>query len=479
MEQDFAVVVIGAGPAGYVAAIRCAQLGLKTACIDAWLDARGKPVLGGTCLNVGCIPSKALLHSSELYYQARTEFGRHGITTGGLGIDVAAMQARKDEVVQQLTGGIEGLFKHNGVHWLAGRGRLLEGTQVEFSPHEGEVQRLDPDYVILAAGSKPMGLEVAPLDGEAIVDSSGALAFPEAPKRLGVIGAGIIGLELGSVWNRLGSEVVLLEAQDEFLTMADSQVAQQALKVFAKQGLDIRLAARVLGTERKGNEVEVRYHHKDEARSLTVDRLVVAVGRCANSAHLCSAETELVLDERGAVVVDEFCATNIPNVYAIGDLVRGPMLAHKGSEEGMVVAESIASGTPQAFPLETVPSVVYTEPELAWVGATEQHLKSMDIPYRVGSFPMAASGRARAMDVNHGVVKMLAHAETDQLLGVHIFGPNASELIAEAVLAMEYGASSEDLARTIHAHPTLSEALHEAALAVDGRAIHMANRRKK
>lgn len=475
MEQDFEVVVIGAGPAGYVAAIRCAQLGLKTACIDNWRNEKGEAVLGGTCLNVGCIPSKVLLHSSELYFQARTQFSVHGIQTGGLGIDVGVMQARKDKVVSHLTGGIESLFKHNGVHWLQGGGRLLEGTRVEFTSHDGDVLCLDPDSVILATGSRPVSVDLAPLDGDRIVDSSGALAFNAVPPRLGIIGAGIIGLELGSVWNRLGSNVVLLEAQDNFLTMADEKIAAQAHKVFKQQGLDIRLGARVLGTELQGDDLSVRYQQGADEGSIAVDKLVVAVGRRANTNGLVSDEVELVLDERGAVVVDEYCATNIPNVFAIGDLVRGPMLAHKGSEEGMAVAEAIASGKPQAVALDTVPSVVYTEPEMAWVGVTEQQLKALGTPYRVGSFPMAASGRARAMEVSHGSVKMIAHEETDQLLGVHILGPGASELIAEAVLAMEYGASSEDLARTIHAHPTLSEALHEAALAVDGRAIHSIN----
>lgn len=479
MKRDLDVVVIGAGPAGYVAAIRCAQLGLKTACIDRWRDDNHKPVLGGTCLNVGCIPSKALLQSSELYYQARTAFDRHGIQTGGLGVDVRAMQVRKDAVVQQLTGGIESLFQHNGVEWLQGSGRLLEGTQVEFVSHDGETQCLDPGNVILATGSSPVVLDLAPLQDNRVVDSSGALAFREVPGRLGIIGAGIIGLELGSVWSRLGSEVTLLEAQDDFLSMADEQIARQSLKIFQQQGLDIRLGARMLGTELRDDAVLARYQQAGEEKSIEVDKLVVAVGRCANTEGLFAPGAEVVLDERSAVVVDEFCATSIPNVYAIGDLVRGPMLAHKGSEEGIAVAESIASGKPKAFSLDTVPSVVYTEPELAWVGATEKSLKALGTPYRVGTFPMAASGRARAMEVSHGLVKVLAHSETDQVLGVHIMGPSASELIAEAVLAMEYGASSEDIARTVHAHPTLSEALHEAALAVDGRAIHMVNRAKK
>ncbi|HSJ48674.1 MAG TPA: dihydrolipoyl dehydrogenase [Gammaproteobacteria bacterium] len=477
MEQDYEVVVIGGGPGGYVAAIRCAQLGLKTACIDAWRNDKDQPALGGTCLNVGCIPSKALLHSSELYYQARTAFGAHGIKTGGLGIDLAVMQARKDKVVEQLTGGIEGLFKANGVSWLQGHGRLLDGTRVEFTPHEGEARTLTPGHVILASGSRPLEIALAPLDEEYIVDSTGALGFTEVPRRLGIIGAGIIGLELGSVWNRLGSEVVLLEAQEQFLPMVDGELSRHALKILGQQGLDIRLGARVLGSEVTDGEVRVSYQQEGEERSLAVDRLVVAVGRRANTEDLVAEAAGLVLDERGGVVVDEYCATNIPNIYAVGDLVRGPMLAHKASEEGMAVAESIASGRPHGLRLDTVPSVIYTEPELAWVGATEQQLKSLGTPYRAGSFPLAANGRALAMQVKHGLAKVLAHAETDEILGVHILGPGASELIAEAVLAMEYAASSEDLARTIHAHPTLSEALHEAALAVDGRAIHRVNRR--
>ena len=477
MEQDYEVVVIGGGPGGYVAAIRCAQLGLRTACIDAWRNDQDKPALGGTCLNVGCIPSKALLHSSELYYQARTAFGAHGIKTGGLGIDLAVMQARKDKVVEQLTSGIEGLFKANGVSWLQGHGRLLDGTRVEFTPHEGEAHTLTPGHVILASGSRPLEIALAPIDEEHIVDSTGALGFTEVPRRLGIIGAGIIGLELGSVWNRLGSEVVLLEAQEQFLPMVDGELSRHAMKLLGQQGLDIRLGARVLGSEVTDGEVRVSYQQDGEERSLAVDRLVVAVGRRANTEDLVAEAAGLVLDERGGVVVDEYCATNIPNVYAVGDLVRGPMLAHKASEEGMAVAESIASGRPHGLRLDTVPSVIYTEPELAWVGATEQQLKSLGTPYRAGSFPLAANGRALAMQVKHGLAKVLAHAETDEILGVHILGPGASELIAEAVLAMEYAASSEDLARTIHAHPTLSEALHEAALAVDGRAIHRVNRR--
>ena len=477
MEQDFDVVVVGGGPGGYVAAIRCAQLGLRTACIDAWRNAEGKPVLGGTCLNVGCIPSKALLHSSELYHQARTAFGVHGIRAEGLGLDLAVMQARKDKVVEQLTGGIEGLFKANGVSWLAGHGRLLDGTRVEFSPHEGEPRVLTPEHVLLASGSRPLEIALAPLDGEHIVDSTGALGFREVPRRLGIIGAGIIGLELGSVWNRLGSQVVLLEAQEQFLPMVDGELGRQALKVLTQQGLDIRLGARVLGSELADGEVRVAYQQEGEERSLAVDRLVVAVGRRANTEGLVAEEAGLVLDERGCVVVNDCCATNIPHVYAVGDLVRGPMLAHKASEEGMAVAECIATGKPHNVRLDTVPSVIYTEPEIAWVGATEQQLKSLGTPYRVGSFPLAANGRALAMQVKHGLVKVLAHGETDEILGVHILGPGASEIIAEAVLAMEYAASSEDLARTIHAHPTLAEALHEAALAVDGRAIHRVNRR--
>ncbi|NIP72061.1 MAG: dihydrolipoyl dehydrogenase [Gammaproteobacteria bacterium] len=479
MARSFDVVIIGAGPAGYVAAIRCAQLGLSTACIDDWLDPEGKPALGGTCLNAGCIPSKALLESSELYSAARERFAQHGIHCQGLDIDVSAMQSRKQRAVHQLTDGIATLFHAHKVAWLQGRGRLLDNKQVEFTPHGKPEHReeIGAEHVILAPGSRPMEMDAAPVDSDRIVDSSGALAFQEAPKRLGIIGAGVIGLELGSVWRRLGSEIVLLEAQDTFLSMADHQLAHDAFKHFNRQGLDIRLGARVVSTRKTKKQVSVYYQHGEEEHELKVDKLVVAVGRIPNSEGLAAPESNLLLDERGFVHVDEQCSTNLPGVYAIGDAVRGPMLAHKGSEEGIAVAESIASGRPVSVNYDTIPAVIYTMPEIAWVGRSEHDLRNAGTSVRVGTFPFAASGRARAMDESpQGMVKMIADAESDRILGVHIIGPQASELIAETVLAMEFAASSEDLARTIHAHPTLSEAVHEAALAVDGRAIHMAAR---
>lgn len=477
MARSFDVVIIGAGPAGYVAAIRCAQLGLNTACIDDWLDPEGKPALGGTCLNAGCIPSKALLESSELYSLARERFAQHGIQCQGLGIDVSAMQVRKQRAVHQLTDGIATLFHANKVAWLQGRGRLLDSKQVEFTPHGKPEHReeIGAEHIILAPGSRPIEMDAAPVDGERIVDSNGALAFQEVPKRLGIIGAGVIGLELGSVWRRLGSEVVLLEAQDTFLSMADHQLAHDAFKHYNRQGLDIRLGARVVSTRKTKKQVTVHYQHGEEEHELKADNLVVAVGRTPNTEGLAAPESNLLLDERGFVHVDEYCSTNLPGVYAIGDAVRGPMLAHKGSEEGVAVAESIANGRPVSVNYDTIPAVVYTMPEIAWVGRSEHDLRNAGASLRLGTFPFAASGRARAMDESpQGMVKVIADAETDRILGVHIIGPQASELIAEAVLAMEFAASSEDLARTIHAHPTLSEAVHEAALAVDGRAIHVA-----
>ncbi|MGB7289785.1 MAG: dihydrolipoyl dehydrogenase [Candidatus Macondimonas sp.] len=477
MAKSFDVVVIGAGPAGYVAAIRCAQLGLKTACIDNWIGDEGKPSLGGTCLNVGCIPSKALLESSERYHQIKSGLAEHGILTTGVKLDLAAMQARKTKIVGALTQGIAGLFKTNRITALTGKGQLLETGQVGFTPHGAEQQEvITAQHIILAPGSRPVSLGAAPLDGDLVVDSSGALAFAEVPKRLGIIGAGVIGLELGSVWRRLGSEVVLLEAQQEFLSMADGDLAAQALKIFTQQGLDIRLGCRVTGVKTARRQVQVAYQDaENQTQELKVDRLVVAVGRRPNTDGLAVAGARLQLDEKGYVDIDEHCRTNLPNVYAIGDVVRGPMLAHKGSEEGVAVAERIA-GQPGHVDYDLIPSVLYTHPEMAWVGRSESALKAAGADYRVGSFPFAASGRALAVGESQGLVKILADTRSDRILGVHILGPGASELIAEAVVAMSFGASSEDLARTVHAHPTLSEAVHEAALAVDKRAIHMRNR---
>ena len=480
MTDKYDVVIMGAGPAGYVAAIRCAQLGLNTACVDNWLDANGKPVLGGTCLNVGCIPSKSLLESSELFAHCQHGMTEHGITLGKVSLDLAAMMSRKEKVVSDLTNGIEALFRTNKVTWIKGRGRLLINKHVEITFHDDKVSKVSADNVIIATGSSPINISGAPCDGDMIVDSTGALAFTQVPKRLGVIGAGVIGLELGSVWKRLGAEVVIIEAQDEFLSMADSQIAKEAQRAFGKQGMDIRLGARLVSADIQGKDksrqVAVKYQDSSGEHGESFDKLIVAVGRQPNSHRIFETATQLVMDERGFIHVNMFCETSIPGVYAIGDLVRGPMLAHKGSEEGIMVAERIA-GHAARVNYDLVPSVIYTQPEIAWVGKTEQQLKSSGENYRAGIFPFAASGRARALGDTTGMVKILAQAETDRILGVHIIGPQASELIAQAVIAMEMGASSEDIALTMFAHPTLAESFHEAALAVQGRAIHIAQKR--
>ncbi|MFW6092532.1 MAG: dihydrolipoyl dehydrogenase [Pseudomonadota bacterium] len=478
MSDKYDVVVIGGGPAGYHAAIRSAQLGMSTACIDKSVTNQGEPVLGGTCLNWGCIPSKALLDASHKFEEAGQHFGDFGIKTGKLSIDVAAMMAKKDQVVNQLTGGVEQLFKGNGVTWLAGTGKLLPARKVEYTPHDGEPAVLQAEHVILAAGSVPSTIGPAPVDGDRIVDSKGALELDAVPERLGVIGAGIIGLELGSVWRRLGSEVVLLEALDEFLPMADDRLSKDSLRTFRKSGLDVRLGCRVTKAEVKGKSVTVAYQDKDGEHALEVDRLIVAVGRRPYTEGLLSPDAGVNLDERGFLYVNDLCATDAPNVYAVGDVVRGPMLAHKGMEEGIMVAERIAGQKPLVN-YETVPSVIYTHPEVAWVGQTEQQLKASGDAYNVGTFPFAANGRALAANDAEGLVKILADAETDRILGVHILGPQASELIAQAVIAMEFDASAEDLGLTMFAHPTLSEAVHEAALGVAGHAIHMVNRKKR
>jgi len=475
MSEEFDVVVIGGGPAGYPAAIRAGQNKLTVACIDEWKNYDGSTAFGGSCLNAGCIPSKALLESSELLHRAQHEFKAHGIRVGEVGIDVAAMQKRKATIVKQSTQGILALFKSAGVTPLQGHGRLLPGLKVEFTAHDGATRTLQAKHVVLASGSQPMELKSAPFDGERIVDSWGALEFDDVPKRLGVIGAGVIGLELGSVWRRLGSDVVMLEALPDFLPMADAQVAKEALKHFRKLGLDIRLGAKVTGAAVEDGEVTVRYSDDKGERSLAVDKLVVAIGRRPYTRDLLAEGTGVEIDERGFVKVDEHCRTAAPNVWAVGDCVRGPMLAHKGKEEGVAVADAIA-GLYAEVNYKVIPSVIYTAPEIAWVGLTEQQVKESGRACKVGSFPFAASGRARAMEAPAGFCKVVAAVDDDEILGVHIIGPMAGELIAEAVLAMEYSASSEDLQRTIHAHPTLSEALHEAALSADKRAIDFPNR---
>ena len=477
MSDAYDVIVIGGGPGGYVASIRAAQLGMKVACIEERIH-NGKPALGGTCLNVGCIPSKALLDSSHKFHEAKETFADHGISAGEFKIDVAAMQNRKDTIVKNLTAGVSSLLKANGVTWLKGHGKLLAGKKVEFTPAEGEAEILDAKNVILATGSAPIDIPVAPLNGETIVDSTGALAFEKAPKKLGIIGAGIIGLELGSVWNRLGSEVVILEALEDFLPTVDRQIAKEAKKQLSKQGLDIKLNSRVTGSEVSGKKVKVNYQNESGEESITVDKLIVAVGRRPYTKDLLSADSGVTLDERSFIFVKSNCRTAVPGVYAIGDIVRGPALAHKAMEEGSMVAEIIAEH-PSEMNYDAIPSVVYTHPEIAWVGQTEEQVKASGEPYKTGVFPYAACGRAMAANDTVGMVKIIADEKTDRLLGMHVIGLQASELIQQAVIAMEFGSSVEDLQLMVFGHPTLSEAVHEAALDVDGRAIHIAKRKRK
>ena len=478
MADKYDVIVIGGGPGGYVAAIRCAQLGFNTACIEKRINKQDEPALGGTCLNVGCIPSKALLDSSWKYHEAQSSLADHGIKLGDVSLDLDAMHKRKDTIVRNLTGGIAQLFKANKVTWLQGSGQLKSGKQVEFTPLEGDAQTLQAENIILAAGSVPVEIPPTPIDQKLIVDSTGALDLPEVPKRLGVIGAGVIGLELGSVWARLGSEVVVLEAVDTFLPTVDQQIAKDARKQFSKQGLDIRLGARVTGSEVKKNEVVVNFTDKDGDQQETFDRLIVAVGRRPYTEGLLSQDAGVSLDERNFVYVDSQCRTDVPGVYAIGDLVRGPALAHKAIEEGVMVAEVIAGEHTQVN-YDAVPGVIYTHPEVAWVGKTEEEVKESGEAYKTGAVPFAANGRAMAAGETGGMVKFVADEKTDRILGMHVVGPQASELIQQGVVAMEFGATIEDLQLMVFGHPSLSETVHEAALAVDYKAIHVAQRRRK
>lgn len=476
MSKSFDVVVIGAGPGGYIAAIRAAQLGLSVACIDEWKNAQGGPAPGGTCTNVGCIPSKALLQSSENYEHAAHHFKDHGIEVKGLAINVAQMIARKAAVVKQNNDGILYLFKKNKVAFFHGRGSFAGRGDAGYELKVGE-ETLVGRHVIVATGSNPRALPGADFDERLILSNDGALAIPEVPKRLGVIGAGVIGLELGSVWRRLGADVTILEALPAFLGAADTQIAREAQKAFTKQGLKMRFGASITAVKRekkgKGEEVVVEYtDDKGAAQSLACDKLIVSIGRVPNTNGLAPDAIGLALDERGFVVVDDECRTNLPNVWAIGDVVRGPMLAHKAEEEGVAVAERIA-GQHGHVDFNTIPWVIYTSPEIAWVGQTEQQVKASGREYRTGTFPFAANGRARALGDTTGLVKFVADARTDEILGVHIVGPMASELIAEAVVAMSFRASSEDIARICHAHPSLAEATKEAALAVDKRTLNL------
>ncbi len=478
LSNPFDVIVIGSGPAGYVCAIRCAQLGLSTAVVEQNVNEQAQPLLGGTCLNVGCIPSKALLDSSHRYAEAAGHLSDHGIGMEGVSLDVAGMMARKDKIVSQLTNGVSGLLKANGVTVITGSAVLLAGRQVEVTDASGEKSTHTADNIVLAAGSEPAAIPPAPIDGDRVVDSTGALCFEAVPERLGVIGAGVIGLELGSVWARLGADVVMLEAMDQFLPNMDEQIAAESAKIFAKQGLDIRLGARVTDVAVNGDNVSVAYTQGDSSETLEFDRLIVAVGRAPRTEKLFAADSGVTVDERGCVFVNDYCATEAPGVWAVGDIVRGPMLAHKGSEEGVMVAERI-HGKAAQLNYDVIPSIIYTHPEVAAVGKTEQDLKAEGVDYKAGSFPFAAIGRAMASGETEGLVKILSDADSDQILGAHAVGPSAADLVQQIVIAIEMAASTEDLQLMVFGHPTMSEAVHEAALAVDGRAIHMVNRAKR
>jgi dihydrolipoamide dehydrogenase len=476
MAEQFDVLVIGAGPAGYIAAIRAAQLGFKVACVEKWRNPKGELALGGTCLNVGCIPSKALLASSESYDEAKHHLGDHGIEIKEVGLDIGKMLARKDGIVSKMTKGIEFLFRKNKITWLKGHGRFTgkQGEQylLEISG-EGEPQTVSAAKVIIATGSKARHLPGVVVDQALIADNEGALSFDTVPKQLGVIGAGVIGLELGSVWRRLGAEVTVLEALPGFLAACDESVSKEAWKLFTKQGLDIQLGVKIGAITPGKAGVKIAYDDaQGAAHTLQVDRLIVSIGRIPNTDNLNLEAIGLGVDARGFIEVDDHCATRAPGVYAIGDVVRGPMLAHKGEDEGVMVAEILAGQKPH-IDYNCIPWVIYTSPEIAWVGATEQQLKASGREYRAGQFPFAANGRALGMNSPEGFVKVLADAKTDEVLGVHIVCSAASDLIAEAAVAMEFKASSEDIARICHPHPSLSEVMREAALAVDKRALNM------
>jgi dihydrolipoamide dehydrogenase len=474
MDTLFDVAVIGAGPGGYVAAIRAAQLGLRTVCIDDFKDAAGKASLGGTCLNVGCIPSKALLESSENYEKAIHKFHEHGITASDVKMDVSTMLSRKNRIVKQFTSGISLLFKKNKVTNIHGSAEIISsGELIRLKISGVKEEYIEAKNVIIATGSSPREMESVPVDNEYICDNKGALSLTQTPKHLLVIGAGVIGLEMGSVWKRLGAKVTVLEALPNFLGAVDESVSKEAKRIFTKNvGLDIHLGCSVKKVTRKSKVITVTYTEASATKTLECDRIVVAVGRVPNSDDVGLDNVGIKVDERGFITVDHHNRTNISNIYAIGDVVRGPMLAHKSSEEGVAVAETI-SGQYGDVNLDTIPWVIYTSPEIAWVGQTEQALKQEGVPYKVGKFPFVASGRAQAIGDSSGFVKMIAHEETDRILGVHVIGPYASELISEAVVAMEFGATSEDIARIVHAHPSLSEAMHEAALGIDNRYLSL------
>lgn len=475
MSKEFDVVVIGAGPGGYIAAVRAAQLGKTVACIEKWKNPAGTLKLGGTCLNVGCIPSKALLASSEEFENTSHHLADHGITVGEVKIDTAKMLARKDAIVEKMTGGIEFLFKKNKITWLKGHGKFAgktdAGVQIEVSG-EGETEVVTAKNVIIATGSKARHLPNVPVDNKIVADNEGALTFDSVPKKLAVIGAGVIGLELGSVWRRLGAEVTVLEALPAFLGAADEAVGKEAAKLFKKQGLDINLGVKIGDVKASDAGVSIAYTDKDgNAKTLDADRLIVSVGRVPNTDNLGLEAIGLKANERGFIDVDDHCRTAVPNVFAIGDVVRGPMLAHKAEDEGVLVAEVIDGQKPH-IDYNCIPWVIYTSPEIAWVGKTEQQLKSEGREIKAGKFPFSINGRALGMNAPEGFVKIIADAKTDEVLGVHIISANASDLIAEAVVAMEFKAASEDIARICHPHPSLSEVVREAALAADKRSLN-------
>jgi dihydrolipoamide dehydrogenase len=474
-NTHYDVIVIGAGPAGYTAALRCAQLGLKTACIDNWLDKDGKSGLGGFFLNAGCLASIALLESAKHYHSLIYDFKTHGISVQSIALDVPQMIKRKDDIIQTLRQQLAEAFDYHKIDRYPARGKLLNNRQVEATPVNDSALPpviLNADNIILATSSSPVKLKCAPIDNEFIIDSVAALHLTAVPKKLAIIGAGVVGLELASIWSRLGSETILLDAQEHFLSLLDEQIANEAYQIYRNQGLDIRMGSRVISAKKDHKKVSIDYQDREGTHNLRVDKLIVASGRSPNTSNLAAPEADLLLDENGYVHVNENCRTNLPGVYAIGDLsLLGPMLAHKGIEEGVFVAEQIA-GIHNAIDYDILPSVIYTDPEIAWVGQSEQALRAMGESIKVGTFPLKTITRAQATGKNEGMVKIIAHADTDALLGVHIIGGHASELIAEAVLAMEFSASSEDLARTIHAHPTLSEALHEAALGLKNKSLY-------
>jgi dihydrolipoamide dehydrogenase len=479
MNSEYDLIVIGGGPAGYPCAIRAAQLGMKALCVDGWVNRDGSYSFGGTCLNAGCIPSKALLESTELYHRAQREFATHGIGVGELRLDLKQMQQRKQAVSKANSSGVKLLFQANKVEGRFGLGKLLGGGKVEYRAHDGKTEILSAKHIVIATGSEPVNLtKIAPFDGSHIVDSWGALEWTEVPKRLGVIGAGVIGVELGSVWSRLGSQTVILEMLPDFLPMVDQQVAKEALRQLVKQGLDIRLGAKVLSAKAGKQGVVVEFELDGRKQSETFDKLIVAVGRRPYTKDLGCEAAGVALDDKGYVQTDAHYRTTAAGIYAIGDVIaRGPMLAHKGIEEGVVLAEQLA-GLKSEVNYRTIPAVIYTAPEIAWVGLSEEQAKAQGYEVKTGSSAFAANGRARAMEATTGLVKFICDAKTDRVLGVHMIGPYVSELVSEAVTAMEFGATTEDIQLTMHAHPTLSETVHEAALAVDGHAIHSANKRK-